>query len=453
MNILLISSNREMSPYPVFPLGLAFLASPLRAAGHHLQLLDLCFSADTGRDIDEALARFAPEAIVISIRNIDNVTWPGSRSYVAGIREVVDRCRDRGTVIVGGSGFSLLPAELFRYLGADYGVIGEGEEVLIQLIQALAAGGPIPPLPGVLSGDSGMFLPPLPVARIGTPNRSLFDVGRYRREGGMANVQTKRGCPFTCSYCTYPLLEGRSVRLRPVGGIIAELRELAERHGIDYVYFVDDIFNYPPGFALELCRAMAGADIGIQWSAFINPAFMTRELLTAMVAAGCDGVEFGTDSGSPAMLQSLGKSFHTGHIRESSRLCRDLGVDFAHYLLFGGPGESAETVAESFSLMDEVDPTAIIAMTGIRIYPGTPLHAQAVAEGMLQADVPLLEPVFYISPSLKESLCDMVREKALSRKNWIVPGLEVNMSDAMLEALRRFSVRGPLWKLIRRRTR
>jgi radical SAM superfamily enzyme len=146
----------------------------------------------------------------------------------------------------------------------------------------------------------------------------------------------------------------------------------------------------------------------------------------------------------------LGKSFTVADIRSASRLCHDLGIDFAHYILFGGPGESVVTIDETFSLMDEINPVAVIAMNGIRIYPGTPLHHRAIEEGYISAETSLLEPLFYISPPLGETICDLVTERAMTRLNWVVPGLEINMSAAMMEALRSFPVRGPLWKLMKR---
>jgi radical SAM superfamily enzyme YgiQ (UPF0313 family) len=160
-------------------------------------------------------------------------------------------------------------------------------------------------------------------------------------------------------------------------------------------------------------------------------------------------VEFGTDSGSSIMLRNLGKSFTVDAVRSASTLCRKFGMDFAHYLLFGGPGETTDTVMESYDLMDEISPTAVIAMTGIRVFPGTAIYGQALAEGLLTPENPLLEPAFYISPSIKDFLCDMITNLSAERKNWIAPGLEINVSDAMLEAMRLFKVRGPLWKLIK----
>ncbi|MGD0842853.1 MAG: lipid biosynthesis B12-binding/radical SAM protein [Geobacteraceae bacterium] len=449
MKVLLVSANRERTPYPVFPLGLAYLASPLAAAGHQLAMLDLCFTTDPEAAVAEILAGFPADVMVISIRNIDNVTFPLTRSYLSGIRNIIDPCRGRVPVIIGGSGFSLMPVEILTALDADYGVAGEGEEVLPRLLECIGNGVSPAHLPGVVCRGESEFIAPRLLERIGAPDRSLFAVERYHREGGMANVQSKRGCPFSCCYCTYPLIEGNRVRLRPIDDIIAELRELVEKYGVSYIYFVDDIFNYPPDFAERLCSAIIDVRLRLNWSAFINPAFMTPSLLEVMQKAGCDAMEFGTDSGSPVMLKNLGKSFTVDAIRGSSRLCRESGMDFAHYLLFGGPGENRETVLESFTLMDELCPTAVIAMTGIRIYPGTAIYRQALADGVISPGTPMLEPVFYISPSIRDSLCAIITALAAERKNWIAPGLEINVSDAMLEAMRHFTVRGPLWKLMR----
>jgi radical SAM superfamily enzyme YgiQ (UPF0313 family) len=449
MKVLLVSANRERTPYPVFPLGLAYLASPLAAAGHQLAMLDLCFTTDPEAAVAEILAGFPADVMVISIRNIDNVTFPLTRSYLSGIRNIIDPCRGRVPVIIGGSGFSLMPVEILTALDADYGVAGEGEEVLPRLLECIGNGVSPAHLAGVVCRGESEFIAPRLLERIGAPDRSLFAVERYHREGGMANVQSKRGCPFSCCYCTYPLIEGNRVRLRPIDDIIAELRELVEKYGVSYIYFVDDIFNYPPDFAERLCSAIIDVRLRLNWSAFINPAFMTPSLLEVMQKAGCDAMEFGTDSGSPVMLKNLGKSFTVDAIRGSSRLCRESGMDFAHYLLFGGPGENRDTVLESFTLMDELCPTAVIAMTGIRIYPGTAIYRQALADGVISPGTPMLEPVFYISPSIRDSLCAIITALAAERKNWIAPGLEINVSDAMLEAMRHFTVRGPLWKLMR----
>ncbi len=450
MKLLLVSANRERTPYPVFPLGLAFLARPLQEAGHLLSVLDLCFESEPVSTLKERLSSDNPDAVIISLRNLDNVTWPGAKSYLSELTELVAVCKGRIPVIVGGSGFSLMPVEILSACNADFGLLGEGEEVLPELLDCLSKKLEPSILPGVLLPDINSFIPQQLVRDIKSPDRTLFNVARYLEEGGMANLQTKRGCPFSCSYCTYPLLEGRKIRLRPVDDIIIEIRSLIQDYGVDYLYFVDDIFNYPVEFAEQLCKKMIQEDVVINWSAFINPDFITPALLEIMQRAGCDAVEFGTDSGSPAILKTLSKSFTVEQVRTASLLCKNAGLDFAHYIIFGGPGETEETVLDSFRLMDELEPTAVIAMTGVRIYPGTTLHRTALEEGIVTKDTDLLTPFFYLAPAIKERLSELVTEQAMLRKTWIVPGLEINISDAMLEALRMFKVRGPLWKLLKR---
>jgi radical SAM superfamily enzyme YgiQ (UPF0313 family) len=447
----MISANRERDPSPVFPLGLAYLAGPLEQAGHATRLLDLCFAADVGDEVRRALDEACPNAVLVSIRNLDNVTWPSCRSYVDGIREVVDLCRERAVVVLGGSGFSLEPLSLLAATGAHCGVVGEGEEVLPLLLERIEAGIPLHGLPGVVVAGDGIPVSPRIPASVGTPSRSLFDVSRYLTEGGAANVQTKRGCPFGCIYCTYPILEGSRVRTRPVADVVRELRALVDEHGVDYVEFCDDIFNFPESAARDLCKAMIAEGLRLSWSAFVNPGHLDARLLDLMVRAGCDAVELGTDSGSTAMLRSLGKSFTVEEIRQSSRLCHEAGVATAHYLLFGAPGENDETIAESVALMDELAPDAVIVMVGIRVYAGTELHGVALREGIVTEGQCLLEPVFYPAERELRRIVELVAQEAGRRRTWIVPGLEVNTSTGVLEMLRRRQQRGPLWRVLGQR--
>ena len=453
MKILLISVNRERMPYPVFPLGLAYLARGLREGDHPIEVLDLCFSQDVLIDLRESLERFQPDLIALSLRNLDNLTYPTSVSYLKEVGEVISACRRSSSakLVIGGSGYSLAPKELLQYLDVDFGVVGEGEEVLPQLIKSLERGSPISPSPYLLI--KGQSFPHLTggarVSLIRSPDRTLFETRRYLEEGGMGNIQTKRGCPFSCIYCTYPLLEGKEVRLRKAEDVVEELHHLSEE-GVDYVYFVDDIFNYPPSYAETLCREIIHRKMNIRWSAFVNPGFLTEDLLKWMKEAGCTGIEFGTDSGSDRMLKNYKKSFTIKEVTYASEICSKSMINHCHYLLFGGPGENEETVEESFQLMDELDPTAIIAMLGIRIYPGTEMERTALAEGVIDQHSNLIFPHFYIAPALKGRLEEIIREKALRRNRWIVPGLEINITQNLMEGIRKFGLRGPLWELVGR---
>jgi len=456
MRILLISVNRERMPYPVFPLGLAYIIRALREAGHEMEVMDLCFSQEVSADLNDTLHRFRPDLIGISLRNLDNLTYPTSVSYLKEVEEVIGICRRSSSsrLVIGGSGFSLAPKEILQYLDVDFGIVGEGEDIFPQLVRSLERGDPISPSHCLLVKEKP-FLHSIEGARVSPirgPDRDLFQTKRYLEEGGMGNIQTKRGCPFSCIYCTYPLLEGKRIRLRETEEVVEEIRRLAEE-GVDYIYFVDDIFNYPPSFAEDLCREMIRKKVNVKWSAFVSPGFLNEELLKWMKEAGCVGIEFGTDSGSARMLENYGKEFTQEEIIQSSKICSKLMVNHCHYLLFGGPGEDEETIDESFRLMDQLDPTAIIAMLGIRIYPGTEMEKISLSQRVIRQDSNLIYPHFYISPALGGRLKEMIQEKALARNHWIVPGLEINITQSLMEQIRRFRVRGPLWELVGRMKR
>jgi radical SAM superfamily enzyme YgiQ (UPF0313 family) len=433
-------------------LGLAYLAEVLKGQGYRTEVLDLCFSQDPSSNLRDTLQRFQPNLVGLSLRNLDNLTYPTSISYLKEVEEVLQVCRQTSSakLIIGGSGFSLAPKELLQHLDVDFGIVGEGEEIFLQLVKSIEKGDPVSPSSHlIIKGDSfPVSMRGARVFPIKAPDRSLFETRRYLEKGGMGNIQTKRGCPFSCIYCTYPLLEGKEVRLRRTEEVVEELRKLTQEEGVDYVYFVDDIFNYPTSYAEDLCREMMRTNGKIKWSAFVNPGFVHEDLLKWMKEAGCVGIEFGTDSGSAQMLKNYRKSFTVEDIVQSSQCCSKLEINHCHYLLFGGPGEDEETIEESFQLMDRLDPTAVIAMLGIRIYPGTEMERIALSQGVIQKDSNLIYPHFYISPALGGRLEGIVKEKALERKRWIVPGLEINISQTLMEGIRHFGIRGPLWELV-----
>jgi len=478
--VLLISANRESMPYPVFPLGVAYVESALTRAGHETAVFDVnCHEPrDVPGALAEAVVRFAPRVIGLSVRNIDNLTYPTSVSYLGDLLILVKICRAAAPgvpIILGGSGYSLFPEEALEALDADVGLIGEGEGRIAALVQALVeqvgnlsdpttAGPPrqvanLSHIGGVVyrtkdgihrtrpATPGELIFPPEP------PRRTGFNIGFYERQGGMGNIQTKRGCPCHCTYCTYPLLEGRSFESRPAESVAAEVEQLAAEYGVEYLYVVDNYFNYPAEHAEAVCRALIAHRLAMPWSCFVHPAHLEARLLALMREAGGASVELGTDSGSAAMLESLQKEMTPDQVLAASRACREAGMAFAHYLLLGGPGETEDTLSETFDLMDRCEPTAVIIMCGIRIYPGTPIERQAREEGLLAPGESLLEPKFYISPAVRSNLLERVADEATLRPNRIVPGLEINISPRLTRYLRDRGHKGPMWELLAQKRR
>jgi radical SAM superfamily enzyme YgiQ (UPF0313 family) len=354
--------------------------------------------------------------------------------------------------VAGGPGFSIFPERLLSVLDLDFGVIGEGEETFRALARCLRDGGEVPSLPNLIRRGEDVRSVKRRYGRFGEngrPARDLLDNARYLALGGMGNLQTKRGCPFACAYCTYPQIDGASLRLRPPADVADELAAMVEEAGIDEAFFVDDIFNQPHDHALAICEEIAARRIRVGWTCFATPAGMTMELARAMRRAGCRGVEFGADAASPSILGALRKPFLQEALRTAARACREAGLPVAYYLIFGGPGETAETVAETRALIDELRPHAVLAFIGIRIYPNTPLYGIAVSEGIVAGSDDLLLPRFYISPRIGEDeLTAAVAAHATARPNWVVPALGIRSDPSFLALLRRSGHRGPLWDLL-----
>jgi hypothetical protein len=186
-------------------------------------------------------------------------------------------------------------------------------------------------------------------------------------------------------------------------------------------------------------------DLGVSLSCYMKPKVSDPSVFRLLKRAGCIAVDFGTDSGSEELLRSLKKGFHVDDIVNASRACRNAGIEFCHSLLFGAPGENLATIQETVELMDMLNPKAVIAMTGIRLYPGAELTALAQDQGYLEPGQSLLEPCFYFSDMSPTRLVTEVVQKASGRHNWFFPGhrnWSESISPGLLNLIRS---KGPLW--------
>ncbi|MEK7332995.1 MAG: cobalamin-dependent protein, partial [Nitrospirota bacterium] len=133
MRILLISSNIAMSPYPIYPLGVSMIAGALTTAGHEVRQFDFLQQDKSMDAIAQEIKQFNPELIGISVRNIDNANLMNEQFYIEVVRDIVKKIREvsGSKVIMGGAGFSLIPGLILEETGADYGIVGEGESLVV----------------------------------------------------------------------------------------------------------------------------------------------------------------------------------------------------------------------------------------------------------------------------------------------------------------------------------
>jgi radical SAM superfamily enzyme YgiQ (UPF0313 family) len=446
--ILLISANRCTTPDPVFPLGLAYLHAALRQAGHECVWLD-CLA--DGERFGEALKQCRPDFVGISLRNIDDVLIRKKETFFDGLVSLSAAIRREFNcpIILGGSGFSIFPRQLLELAGADFGIAGEGESGLVALIAALENRSDYRAIPGLVYRQDGKVVvnPAAPSAshqELIEADRPARIVGHYLQTGGMLNLQTQRGCAFRCCYCTYPVIEGRQHRRRPAEMVAAEFEQL-QRLGARYAFIVDSVFNSSPRHVTEICEAFLRHNIKLPWGCFLRPQGLTPELMRLMARAGLAHIEFGSDSLCDEVLAAYHKDFTFDDILHASELARQEKIDFCHFLIAGGPGETRATLAHGFENSQRLNGAVIMAVVGMRIYPGTHLFERAVAEGQIRRDADLLAPAYYLAPGLTpEEIFAQLQDFARRSPNWIA-GDPDPAYQSLVARLRKRGVAGPLW--------
>ena len=437
MRISFVSGNREKLPDAVVPLGLLYVvaSTPER---HPRQIVDLCFEPKPVDVLAQRIAEFGPDLVAIAMRNIQNNDYSGTIDNIAYYRGLVDavRCVSSAPIVVGGAGYSVMPAQILSAIGADYGISGEAEQAFPRLVDALESGGDLEAVPalhrpgptGVLSNPPGPFLD---LDAVPVPDRRLADP-RYYERYRIESVQTKRGCPLRCDYCTYPLIEGRVGRVRSPVAVVDEMFEALERQpGIRHFFIVDSVFNLPKRHAKEVCRELIARDWDVPWTCYANPLGFDREFVELCLEARCAGMEIGSDSGCNEILERLRKGFTIDQIRALHRLCADVGIPDCHTFILGTPGETIDHVERTLDFLAELDPFSAILMIWVD-------------------DEEALHPELRIERArLRELIADRIVELQPAYPNWIVPPLGINFDAQLFRRIRRSGMHGPLWQHMR----
>ena len=422
MKVLLISANREDINMPTLPMGLGCVAAATQKDGHDVRFVDLLTADDIRAVLDKTIDEFTPHIIGISVRNIDDQAMDSTQFMLDQAKEVVALCRARSPAltVLGGAGYSIFPQSALAYVGADMGIQGEGEAAFTVLLKHIEQQADLSKVPGLYLPGRGLQakrtyfkdLDKLPL-----PDPSLLMPAGSQKEKYWLPFQTRRGCALDCSYCSTATIEGHLLRQRSPAAVVGELTRWVAA-GFNQVYFVDNTFNLPQSYAMDLCNRLAEASLDITWRCILYPHKISEDLVKAMAGAGCCEVSMGFESGDNDMLQAMNKRFDTADIYRASKILADCGIRRMGFLLLGGPGETRQSVARSFDFVESLDLDTLKITQGIRIYPHTRLAKNAVEEGLIRADDDLLFPRFYMVKELKQWLENYVRARAKDRPNW-----------------------------------
>ena len=422
MRVLFISINTELINMATLPLGLACVATATQRAGHQVKLLDLSSKKDSRTFIRESIETFPTDIIGISVRNIDNQSMVDTQFLLDQVKDVVTDCRNitDAPIILGGAGYSIYPESTLAYLEADMGIGGEGEVVFPALLDHIQHGEDISEIPGLyLPGKKAKIKNQFTVDldALAFPDERLWLSSELVNQDVWIPLQTRRGCPMDCSYCSTARIEGKVLRKHSPEAAV----EMIDRHvkaGFNKFYFTDNTFNIPSSYAAELCHRLLTSGSGISWMCIVYPWHIEESLVRAMAQAGCKEVVLGFESGSEHILSTMNKKFTVKAVRKTSELFKKYGIRQMGCLLLGGPGETKSSVEKSLTFADSLPLDTLKITVGIRMYPHTALAKIAVEEKRILPSDDLLHPQFYLAKGLEGWLDGTVKGWMSTRPHW-----------------------------------
>ena len=447
MKVLLVATNRLTTPYPVYPIGLDYVAGAITPL-HTVDIIDLCCDGNEPDTLEAGIKEFAPDIVGLSLRNVDTSDSINAQNFLDYYKDVLATVRrsTHAPVVLGGSAFSIFPEQFMQALGAEYGIVGDGER-LAQLLAALEKGADAASVSGVIVQGKKMngnfTLWEGAVTRAFDKQRP--HLARYLKQGGILNLQTKRGCPFKCIYCTYPLIDGSFMRCFEPESVGRMARELQDA-GAKFIYITDSSFNADVDHSIAVAEAFARNKVGIPWGGFFTPKRLPADYFRRLADCGLTHVEFGTDSLCDATLASYHKPFRLEQALEAHRMAGEAGLYVSHYLIAGGPGENEQTLRETLDNAEKLKQTVLFFFFRMRIYPGTLLHTIALNEHNPEYNDVFSRQVFYqTDPLWNDTMVRMVRERSRGRANWITGSGGENMEKVISRMYSR-GYTGPLWE-------
>jgi radical SAM superfamily enzyme YgiQ (UPF0313 family) len=441
MKVLIISANT----LPSAPAGPAYVAGAALKAGHTVKVFECLFAQDLLGELEDHVTRFDPDVIGISIRLVtgdiidERAEFKTKRFDVRPkIKEMVDRIKEisGAHLVLGGPGFNYFGCDWLEYLELDYGLRGEAEFSFPLYLKRLEEGGDIYDVPGCIYRHDGRIdqVPRELIADLDAtalPAYELFDLDQYDEHNVSCALFTKRGCDFRCTFCPYRSLEGGRYRLKSPRRVVAEIEHAQSVNSPRMFTFCDNSFNVPRTHAEAICQEIVDRKLDIRWgTGGLKPIGVTEEFCQLLRDAGCGYINLAIESGSEKMLASMKRGYTVKQVRQALSSLNRADLPFGISLMIGAPGETPETIAETFNLIDDFRISLETWITiGICLWtPHQEIVDKARKDGQLGDDQDLFRGAYYISPELPRNYMIALIDSLGTRKNYKV---QVNKAYAV----------------------
>lgn len=370
------------------PTGILYMAAVLKKQGHDVVVLDGALLRE-----DEIVAKLkAEEPKFIGLSSV-YALWEKTKKFAFRLRKEFPGA----FLAVGGQAPTHLKEKCFSDCEVlDAVVVGEGEEIISELINRLENGRDYTRIKGTVIKSGGIVFKnegvgivnnlddlPFPAYELININRYRPSIGLFRRMPVIATF-TSRGCPNECIYCSK--IAGRVIRCKSPGRIGEELEYYVKRFGVKEIKFFDDLFTYNKDRAIRICEEIRKRNLPIIWSASSRVDTIDKELLTEMKKAGCWYIHYGVESGVQKNLDTLKKGTKVEQIREVIKMTHEMKIDtFTSYIL-GIPGETYEEARQTIAFACELG-SLFSEFFNCTPFPGTEIYENIDQYGVMTGQI------------------------------------------------------------------
>ena len=373
------------------PLGILAVSTPLLRAGYSVCIIDSTITPNYQKRVLAELEDAACLAVSL-------VTGPMIKETVQ-IARAAKRLYPEKPVILGGWHPSLLPDQTLAADYVDVVVKGQGEDALLEIMQAIEAGETLSGIAGVGYKQDGRlrFNSPRalrPLAEMPPKAYHLADFDAYEKVCGRrwAMYTSSLACPYNCGYCTNEGVYGRKWNALPPAQVAEETCDLVKRYGLELLWIVDDNFMVDLDRAVEIAEQIVRRGVKFKWSVQSSTNLVSRlthEELVLLRRAGLSQVAQGAESGSQKVLHLMNKDFQKIEtIYTAAEKLSNAGIRPSFNMIFGFPGEGEKERRESVALVMDICrryPGAEFWTNSFSPYPGSPIMQRAFELGI---DVP-----------------------------------------------------------------
>lgn len=370
------------TPYP--PIGTAYAASYLRKHKHKVKLFDVGLR-DTPDEIQPILKEYKPDYLVLFDDGFNYLTKMCLTNMRQAAFNMIKYGKKAGCTVIVCSSDSTDHYEHYLQEGADFILLGEGEQTLLELVDALDHDKDIYSVKGIALKDNNK---PIKTAKravlkdldvLPNPAWDLIDVEAYRevwnknKHPFTLNIATTRGCPYKCNWCAKPIY-GQRYNSRSPKKVVDEIDFIIKNFGVTNFWMCDDIFGLKPKWVQEFRDELKIRNIHISYKIQSRADLLLKEdNIDALVQSGLKEVWIGAESGSQKILDAMDKGTSIAQIKESTQLLQSKGVKVAFFLQFGYLGETKKDVEATFNMLKEIMPDDIGVSVSYPL-PGTPFY-------------------------------------------------------------------------------